>query len=1012
MVRFLTPPPKTTDARTSQKENLEKLRQVIETANTEAETGVVTEVKQKVNTSSILSNTLRVSCGTDMCLSKNLNLQDFSCEDLSDSDCRNHPDKCGMVVKIGDQMSCGDKCTYDTDNINPDCASKPTADECTSNGTCRWQNGACAGVSPERNRESCSAQDGCVYANIQSMGVSRYKCITDFRKTARRGCFAKCKAASAEEKYDCLVFEEPNKQGVCPSETRLVKTNKEKAMCKDWVKDTKLTKDMQQQLTAQFNCTGDECPEVTNISDANATAMCNQNTCINDAKSGYDSILSPLFNDQNEVRPCPEIDGKQYWPFSIRGKGYEFSQLDCVEVCNQHDSQSACEQANCSWLQQKPTWKTFSDRLIAVDRAVRVDPQTIAINKQHDRAFFSLLPTTTDTDEMNTKGLGFYIDETTTHIVQTAYGSPTFPWQSLYQHAKQMCQSDLIFTQNALVVGEGDDAMCIIKNVNQSNQMKQAQEVLSQTLSSVNLSTIRGSLSKIGRDVAQSGFSWLGQSSVQNLSKNIISSAREIRSQAAQTCGSTQSARNTFWKTCKNMAQNGRALPCVVDGVQQENLAQSAGACLQQVMLDTNVLSEAVQNVNQQSTALLDGFRFPNIFSQRVFKPVRWIQLINTVLTLWCVVVVIVGMLSALFATRSSHPTKYIVTTIGVCVLLLGVAFGFVGYTFGGTSILTPSTNREKNDYKTYLGLRRLPVDGRKDIAIRTVEDTVNACNKNDDCVAWGFENEQTPTFCGQAQCNTKDCIDDNKCDDCCPSGCMPIITDGGTASSTGSSICSAQTYSRCKKQVVVGIQGNVVNISKGDTLEQDSGAITGVVLDPPANSATLLQQEPAAPVVTNVQVEMKTGETFTSGSATINGTTYTINSVNPQLCVWAGNEYDGACFNSPSSWEEENADVKQPDRIWCMGCPKRGKGKGVLYTSLEYDNTDDFTESGTPVTDPLTNVELSCFPVIKNTFGIKVPQKNIWKKDAQRLFAGGCAAIGVAAILLVVCVFLKKPKS
>ena len=92
------------------------------------------------------------------------------------------------------------------------------------------------------------------------------------------------------------------------------------------------------------------------------------------------------------------------------------------------------------------------------------------------------------------------------------------------------------------------------------------------------------------------------------------------------------------------------------------------------------------------------------------------------------------------------------------------------------------------------------------------------------------------------------------------------------------------------------------------------------------------------------------------------------------------------------------------------MGCPKRGTGVGHLYKSaLDRNDSADYDEDQNPIVNPLSNAELACMPLVKNTFGIKLEAKtkDIWKHDSAQLFIGGsitvCTALALAVAAIVV---------
>ena len=65
--------------------------------------------------------------------------------------------------------------------------------------------------------------------------------------------------------------------------------------------------------------------------------------------------------------------------------------------------------------------------------------------------------------------------------------------------------------------------------------------------------------------------------------------------------------RNLAMKVCRNVAINGKAMPCVLNKASQINVAAQAGECLQQVMVKTKAMQEAVSMVETSSSLILDN---------------------------------------------------------------------------------------------------------------------------------------------------------------------------------------------------------------------------------------------------------------------------------------------------------------------------------------------------------------------------------------------------------------------
>ena len=192
----------------------------------------------------------------------------------------------------------------------------------------------------------------------------------------------------------------------------------------------------------------------------------------------------------------------------------------------------------------------------------------------------------------------------------TMNGTQTFPFPTGEEVSDPVCEKagdGLVATKNMILAGKGDDGICRIENVDQENQGKVVRKALDQTLQETDLRTIRKEIAKVAQRVAQSGFPFAQYGNVQNLSKRLVQAARTIRSKAAQDCGGDQSMRNLAMKVCRNVAINGKAMPCVLNKASQLNVAAQAGECLQQVMVKTKAMQEAVSMVEATSTLTLDN---------------------------------------------------------------------------------------------------------------------------------------------------------------------------------------------------------------------------------------------------------------------------------------------------------------------------------------------------------------------------------------------------------------------
>ena len=733
---FVTVPPK--PKKEDDDSLIENLKTAVNRANREAAIGVRDFVEQKASKSSqILINAIQLRCGTDMCLTKDIAFKDWRCEDQSNEECLS-VGKCSLPTNL----RCADKCTYDNDKpLNNNCPNLLTRAECNEPG-CMWKKNegetesTCQSVAHETDETTCAEKEGCVYAQMTRKGVTKGICISDFTKTAKRGCFASCNHPTTKEDYDCINFqlkeEEMKEEEVdgemvlrksgqksCPSNTRPLNTDdtREKKMCKLWYKDNVVTEDMVEKMVKNYDCRGNNCDTDPVTEDEKAEAECLSNVCVSDEKSGFDSVMSKIYADDGTVLGCPLKDNKQYWPFATRPDGYKFDQSICDTVCKKFTSEESCaSEKGCTWKDNK-------------------------------------------------------------------------------------CHPDLVFSGNLVIAGKGDKGMCVLRNIDQENQAEQAQEVLNKSLSAVNLRTIRNSMTDIGRSVAQSGFSFASKSQVQNLSKNIMEAARDIRSRAAQTCGGgTQLLRNDFMKRCQNMSKNGRALPCIMDETNQKNKAKAAGSCMQNVFVKSDVIQKSVDSVRAQATSFTHGLTIPKIPGLSTIlsnNPTEAAKTINVILILVLFAGLTIGsVLCILFKRKGKTPNKSITKTVGYSLMGIALVFAIIGFMFK-----TSQTPKPEIDFKTFLGLNRLPEDGKMREYMGTISDVKEACLKEQDCKAFVFKSSTTePAFCGMPTCDPQKCLEENNCDECCESHCTPIMSDGTLNASPDSENCAAKPQNRCKE--------------------------------------------------------------------------------------------------------------------------------------------------------------------------------------------------------------------
>ena len=371
-------------------------------------------------------------------------------------------------------------------------------------------------------------------------------------------------------------------------------------------------------------------------------------------------------------------------------------------------------------------------------------------------------------------------DAQTVKPCPTVNGAQTFPFPSGEEASDPVCEKagdGLVATKNMILAGKGDDGICRIENVDQENQGKVVRKALDQTLQETDLRTIRKEIAKVAQRVAQSGFPFAQYGNVQNLSKRLIQAARTIRSKAAQDCGGDQSMRNLAMKVCRNVAINGKAMPCVLNKASQINVAAQAGECLQQVMVKTKAMQEAVSTVETSSSLTLE-----NRVVVSTAKAIN-IGILAVLLT--------VGVVVAIAAVR--RPKKGL--------LSVGAGLAAIGAGYLGLSIVLASQKvRPSKDYRTYAGIKGPPVDGKKTELSGTIADVKDACDQDVGCRGWVFESKSKPEVCGAASCSPDTCLDGGDCDACCPSGCVSMVDRVRPAATPESSACKGKGEGACKK--------------------------------------------------------------------------------------------------------------------------------------------------------------------------------------------------------------------
>lgn len=361
----------------------------------------------------------------------------------------------------------------------------------------------------------------------------------------------------------------------------------------------------------------------------------------------------------------------------------------------------------------------------------------------------------------------------------TMNGTQTFPFPAGEEVSDAVCEKagdGLVATKNMILAGKGDDGICRIENVDQENQGKVVRKALDQTLQETDLRTIRKEIAKVAQRVAQSGFPFAQYGNVQNLSKRLIQAARTIRSKAAQDCGGDQSMRNLAMKVCRNVAINGKAMPCVLNKASQINVAAQAGECLQQVMVKTKAMQEAVSMVETSSSLILDN---PTTVSTA--------KAIN--------VGILVALMTVAIAVAIAVARKPRKGLLSVGAGLAAIGAGYLGLSI----VLANQKVRPSKNYRTYAGIKA-PVDGKMTELSGTIAEVKDACDQDVGCRGWVFESKSTPVVCGAASCSAESCLGDGDCDACCPSGCVSMVDRVRPATPSANVACRGKGEGACTK--------------------------------------------------------------------------------------------------------------------------------------------------------------------------------------------------------------------
>jgi len=117
-----------------------------------------------------------------------------------------------------------------------------------------------------------------------------------------------------------------------------------------------------------------------------------------------------------------------------------------------------------------------------------------------------------------------------------------------------------------------------------------------------------------------------------------------------------------------------------------------------------------------------------------------------------------------------------------------GLLLAGVGFLLGGGKGILPEHMRKEYpnaDFNMFVGLTRIPDEGRKKEVRDTMAGVVSACQDDPECAAWAFEstdedgNKRTPGFCGMPSCDMAKCMEEKTCNECCPAACITMVSDG-----------------------------------------------------------------------------------------------------------------------------------------------------------------------------------------------------------------------------------------
>lgn len=358
--------------------------------------------------------------------------------------------------------------------------------------------------------------------------------------------------------------------------------------------------------------------------------------------------------------------------------------------------------------------------------------------------------------------------------------------------------SKCTYVPRLMITGKGDAPQCVVSNVSQTNNLEAAKKAISNSLQSVDLQTIRNALSEVARTAAQTGFNFSEKDTLQNLSRSVVSSARNIRQRAAQDCGGGAFMNNYAEKICRNYAKNGRAMPCIMSGGVQSNVAKAAGDCLQQVVVNTKALDKIVKEATAKGQTLPVQVPF-SVFWGNNDDVRQWTKSVNAMAIIVLAVVVAAVIVACILRFDKKRIGRSLLDTlrwVGLGGLVYAALPGIIG------SMLTSKSRDPVVNFKTFLKVK----DGFTTLTKKgsTMTDTLNgaaeACRKDPKCKAWVFQSKTTtPAGCDLSQpCTAKRCTAEGDCDKCCPQGCIAMVTDGKNMDPATNDCASKTTKEAC----------------------------------------------------------------------------------------------------------------------------------------------------------------------------------------------------------------------